>query len=137
MSGYHANHQNIRDPRLNHNNPEDIVLCLIIAVSIVLFIIILFICKRTNTIQRQSNPLQNPSLTQQIIRYQVRNSLFDYKCDNENSDICTICLDDLKSNNVVITECNHIFHKDCLLRWININLEKRQNADCPNCKFQL
>lgn len=41
------------------------------------------------------------------------------------SDVCPICLDELKSARV--TPCNHLFHMFCLKKWLNV-----QNK-CPMC----
>lgn len=43
----------------------------------------------------------------------------------ENS--CAICLDDLR-NNLVITKCNHMFHKSCLGQWLG------NHSTCPCCR---
>ena len=140
MSGSYKQ-QYIRTHRFNNNNPEDMVLCFIIALIIVLLIIALFLCKSRNhrNISSRQSTSQNPYIVHRRIGYQIQNSLFDYNSDNVNYDICTICLEELKSNeqNLIITKCNHIFHKDCLLKWININSEKRHNTDCPNCKYNI
>lgn len=53
----------------------------------------------------------------------------------EEPDECVICAEDLRNNhnhpNVIITSCNHYFHKDCLSLWC----EKKHN--CPICRARL
>ena len=53
----------------------------------------------------------------------------DQKC-------CVICMDDFdfKSKDTKIMEmpCNHIFHKDCLHKWL-----KESDASCPICKHRI
>ena len=45
---------------------------------------------------------------------------------------CSICLEELDSkSNFVITSCNHSFHSDCLLKWLN------NNNNCPLCRNKL
>ncbi len=44
------------------------------------------------------------------------------------TNICCICLEKL-TNNIYTTECNHIFHKDCICPIINNN-----NIICPICR---
>jgi hypothetical protein len=48
----------------------------------------------------------------------------------ENDLLCSICLDNLDSDNRNITEtiCNHIFHNECLNLWLN------NNSTCPCCR---
>eukprot|EP01156_Anaeramoeba_ignava_P014161 Anaeramoba_ignava/a608398_22.p1 GENE.a608398_22~~a608398_22.p1 ORF type:complete len:504 (-),score=103.58 a608398_22:200-1687(-) len=43
-------------------------------------------------------------------------------------DVCVICLDEIKENDYMITPCNHIFHRSCLEKWMEIKIE------CPTCR---
>lgn len=45
---------------------------------------------------------------------------------------CSICLDKL-TNDVVSTECNHLFHKSCIEKWIQTN-RSTIIKNCPNCR---
>jgi hypothetical protein len=51
-------------------------------------------------------------------------------------DKCSICLDDFKvrKDKVSITPCKHIFHYDCLIKWL---LENYQLPKCPNCNYNI
>ena len=45
---------------------------------------------------------------------------------------CTICLEDFIKNDIVIyLPCFHIFHKLCIIEWIN------KHANCPLCKLNI
>ena len=46
---------------------------------------------------------------------------------------CTICLDKINKcgKNITLNECNHIFHKKCLEKWVI------QNNSCPNCRTEV
>ena len=58
-------------------------------------------------------------------------NIFNVKKDILNNE-CIICLDYIvKYENVIVIDCGHIFHKDCLLKWF----KKRYN--CPICNFSL
>ena len=61
------------------------------------------------------------------------------------NDVCSICLDDLydegededegnddleesKNRDIIKLRCNHMYHKECIIPWINIH------KNCPLCK---
>ena len=45
---------------------------------------------------------------------------------------CTICLLDYNEETKTETECNHIFHQECLDKWLETN-----NTSCPLCRTEL
>ena len=52
--------------------------------------------------------------------------------EKNNNKYCIICFEEYKNKNRVIKlECNHIFHKICLSRWIE------KNQSCPLCRFKI
>mmetsp|Transcript_7705 Transcript_7705/g.12926 ORF Transcript_7705/g.12926 Transcript_7705/m.12926 type:complete len:170 (-) Transcript_7705:82-591(-) len=66
---------------------------------------------------------------------------FKKTCQKEGAiDSCCICVDDFSNLEEVLclTECNHLFHKECLDSWIETKLkglrERTQNPDCPSCR---
>ncbi|KAL7106247.1 hypothetical protein ACP275_07G100100 [Erythranthe tilingii] len=71
----------------------------------------------------------------------INNSCPNYYIDNrggatageEGSDVCAICLDDLycpdqSTNNVGVLDCKHVYHSDCIRRWLRVK------NFCPMCK---
>lgn len=48
-----------------------------------------------------------------------------------NDDICSICLEKLKMDKCVILSCEHIYHKDCIQKWL------KKNDSCPNCRINI
>lgn len=47
-------------------------------------------------------------------------------------ELCTICqCETTEEEDVVITECKHFFHKDCIDEWVKFK------AECPVCKTKL
>jgi len=44
---------------------------------------------------------------------------------------CPICLNNLDSNEFIMTPCKHLYHYYCLDEWM------KQKAECPICKTQL
>tara|TARA_Y100001970_G_C13888374_1_gene677385 strand:+ start:471 stop:767 length:297 start_codon:yes stop_codon:yes gene_type:complete len=56
----------------------------------------------------------------------------DSKNDSsKNYDECVICLEDLK-NNVVVLDCNHKYHYDCIQSWYL----KKNVLKCPLCRCE-
>ncbi|XP_072966957.1 uncharacterized protein [Typha angustifolia] len=55
--------------------------------------------------------------------------------DNDEKDDrkdCTICLEAfVPSEQVLVTPCNHMFHKDCIIPWV------KSRGQCPVCRFVL
>ena len=44
---------------------------------------------------------------------------------------CTICIEDFQEEHIVcVTECLHLFHVECLKKWLITNV---MNPKCPNC----
>ena len=43
---------------------------------------------------------------------------------------CPICLNEIESDNICRTECNHQFCTECLTKWL---LEKKK-LTCPSCR---
>lgn len=66
----------------------------------------------------------NPVQPQQ---HDVGSSLSSY------SIMCSICLHELhEGDHAYVGNCNHIFHKDCMVQWV-----ESKGRDCPNCRCEL
>ena len=49
--------------------------------------------------------------------------------DNLLLDECSICLEKyIKKDKIIRLECNHVFHKSCIILWLN------KNNSCPQCR---
>ena len=46
-------------------------------------------------------------------------------------DICSICISHNDNELCELVNCKHVFHKDCLIRWI------KEKQSCPNCRNNL
>ena len=56
---------------------------------------------------------------------------YNYVVDNnQNKDMCAICLNDIESNSKLFCykDCGHIFDLDCIKKWIPYN------KNCPLCR---
>lgn len=66
----------------------------------------------------------------EILRYIPNSIITEEKNKNDNNYKCVICLNEFKIGDKVCTiPCLHIFHIDCLKKWIIMN------RWCPICKF--
>jgi len=56
------------------------------------------------------------------------------KCHNASCIECVICYNNIDTSNrtaYMIAPCDHIFHKDCLVQWMEVKME------CPICRQKL
>ncbi len=52
----------------------------------------------------------------------------------QEKEICAICLEDLyEKDRMVISRCQHVFHRDCVLSWIQAN-KRVESVGCPLCR---
>lgn len=66
-----------------------------------------------------------------IIKQEIGKGLksMKYKPDPANADNCVICCDDFKKGQkLTSTECNHLFHNECLWKWIDSKLGQTMQA---------
>lgn len=71
---------------------------------------------------------ENNNIKQEIIEKIKKNkiSISDIP-DSDNT--CSICLEDFSEDKEnIILECKHIYHKDCIIEWIN------KDTSCPLCR---
>ena len=64
--------------------------------------------------QEQEQPQQEQPQQEQKVQERVKN--------------CSICYTDLNENNIVNTECTHVYCWECFFKWI------RMNPTCPLCR---
>jgi hypothetical protein len=60
--------------------------------------------------------------------------LSDYvenQTNNSNEEDCAICYETLKDSDVIKLKCDHIFHKDCIEKWIE------KSGTCPLCRYNI
>lgn len=58
--------------------------------------------------------------------------------DNETQDTntCTICLDDITDNNISYLPCCHGFHQECFTAYITEKIKSKRNISCPICRIE-
>ena len=52
--------------------------------------------------------------------------------EQNNNDVCIICLDNLNSKKQKQLDCNHSFHDSCISEWLN----KSHDSNCPICRYK-
>ena len=90
--------------------------------------------------QSQANvPSQDSNREQATKRTKIENLFnstlkplsFDINLHLKYDSKCTICLDELKTNELIcITLCHHVFHYKCLSSWL---YKTSASIRCPNC----
>ncbi len=80
-----------------------------------------------------NNESINKQDSQAILNYLPNSVIKEVKKNGDNNNTkCVICLSDFQvGDNVSTLPCLHIFHNDCLEKWIN------QQKWCPICKFDI
>ena len=87
-------------------------------------------CEEENENENESHQEQKENdSTDKHINKKIKNDKNQELIINDN--ICTICLDNLKENNYVKTNCNHTFCLSCLL------LHLKVNNTCPCCRSSI
>ena len=60
------------------------------------------------------------------------------KKTKEGNEKCVICYENFKEKEIVkMTSCFHIYHFNCIKRWIENKIELKENPDCPICRRKL
>ena len=64
----------------------------------------------------------------------LKNSIYEENLIQKYDNKCTICFEPfiLGKTKISITPCEHIFHMECIKKWIESN---GVNPFCPNCKY--
>ncbi|KAI9082781.1 hypothetical protein K1719_035238 [Acacia pycnantha] len=73
-----------------------------------------------------------PASTEDIESLMKINRLenLDVKEDEKEKYQCCICLEDLEQVSIM-THCHHIFHNNCIVRWLNVSYK------CPLCRYPM
>lgn len=80
------------------------------------------------------NRYDNINRSSEMIVFENVNPVFDICSEYHISKYdkkCSICLENIKSDNNVVLNCNHCFHQECIKKWYNIK------NTCPNCRTMI
>ncbi|KAK2428679.1 RING/U-box superfamily protein [Trifolium repens] len=51
---------------------------------------------------------------------------------------CSICLEGIYTKSeLVSTKCSHVFHKECMVPWIQKCIDRSSSYSCPLCRAQM
>lgn len=88
-----------------------------------------------NLISDLSNELDSDLIVDVVNIEKVNRQFFKMNKNTKicNDNFCTICQNTIKKgeHKTQLCDCNHIFHKKCLSKYLKLN---KMNFDCPNCK---
>ena len=136
--------------RIDTDNPSEkikiIYLAIIIILSffilvIVVLIVVYYILRRRVALEREEMMLEEEKkirerkkLTEEFLKNELKSEIFSDKLNFNDNDVCTICFEKfvIGESNVAVTPCLHVFHHECIEKWIK---EKITEPHCPNCKF--
>jgi hypothetical protein len=85
------------------------------------------------------NKYQFISLPDSFLRYTIMNNNYlqlnypDIFSNIDNLE-CSICLDKIEHNNLIVTTCKHTFCESCIVKYI---YETNNNSNCPVCRNNL
>ena len=64
------------------------------------------------------------------------NLKMDHEDQKSLDNICNVCLD-IMDKQYIITECNHLFCKVCITKWLKKEWKLHGKSTCPLCRHSL
>lgn len=64
-------------------------------------------------------------------KYEYRRPIPPEMLENGECGTCVICMSENSREDYLITPCNHMFHSQCLTRWMEEKME------CPTCRKKI
>ena len=124
-----------------------VIFCLLTLSLIILIILFTFPKSEENN----NNNDNNNNIIHQIVNEEEYNKLVknkkalenilrvikykDIKHDSLYNNVCTVCFDNfVEEDEILVLPCNHVFHSDCIKKWLEAILE---DPMCPNCKLSI
>ena len=92
--------------------------------------------EQNERLEKEEKIKKNKELIKQLFENILTPKIFSKDIILNNCENCSICLDafECDKSSVCITPCNHIFHYDCLKKWVDDNV---LTPKCPNCNNNL
>ena len=87
-------------------------------------------------IEKEKKIEENKKVIVALFESKLKKKIFDKTKLVNDCECCSICIENFEVgvSEVSVTPCNHIFHFECLKKWIDDNV---LNPKCPNCNYNL
>ena len=88
-------------------------------------------------LEKIRNKYGNKMVIKILIKQYIEKVIYNKNLGLEYGDNCTICINNFLDNmEIYRTPCEHIFHKDCLNKYLK-KINKKNKLTCPNCNQNL
>jgi hypothetical protein len=82
------------------------------------------------------NQQGRPAASREAIKNLKHFKMSEEYCKKEGNNIeyptCSVCLTDInKDQDTILIPCGHLFHNDCITKWLDMN------NTCPVCRYEL
>ena len=124
-----------------------IIICAFLFLLIVVLIILYIFLKRkmeeeyrqnidNERIEKEKKIENNKKIIDKLLENELKAKIYTKDLLINDCESCSICIENFEygKTEVSITPCKHIFHFDCIKKWI---LDNVLNPKCPNCNFNL
>jgi hypothetical protein len=103
--------------------------------------------RQRHTYKKRSNNISKKHIKKKLRRNKTKRKTFKRKSirkkkfykkrgGGDDDDLCPICSEYIDSNNEVILDCNHKFHKTCICEWLKEGTDNRPKG-CPMCRGEI
>ena len=117
-----------------------IIVMICVFILVVIGLILLYLIMKKKLLEERERAIREEEekkekIIQKVelfLKEELKPQIFTDKLNIHGCDSCSICCDTFikGTSQVSITPCSHIFHHECLEKWIK---EKITNPHCPNC----
>ena len=88
-------------------------------------------------LEKIRNKYGNKMVIKILIKQYIEKVIYNKNLGLEYGDNCTICINNFLDNmEIYRTPCEHIFHKDCLNKYLK-KINNKNKLTCPNCNQNL
>ena len=87
-------------------------------------------------IEKEKKIENNKKILEKLLENELKAKIYDKNLVINDCESCSICIENFEcgKSEISITPCKHIFHFNCIQKWI---LDNVLHPKCPNCNFNL